>query len=210
MMSPSQQRQLKWWLRFWMMVGGAFAVTLAAMARLAEWYRDDNGLSEKSQAMIRAAVQSDMIQATPIRTLGNLEPAIIIVRPPGNDPPLPPTAPPPGDSVTPPSITFIREANGALIFNATSTSGKTYVLDASLDLKAWVPIGTNTATSSIVSFWLSNSPIGGSAFYRLRTEGVPVFVSPTTGSFVSPTVGTQASPTRGFSRVVSNTDAVAR
>jgi hypothetical protein len=202
---------MKWWLRFWAMVGGAFLVTLAAVARLAEWYRDANGLSEKSQAAVRSAVQSGMIQATPIRTSRTLQPAITIdTRPPGNEPPMPPTTPPPTGSVTSPSITFIREPNGALIFNATSDSGKTYVLDASLDLKAWVAIATNTATSSVVSFWLSNSPAVGSVFYRLRTEGVPIFVSPTTGSFVSPTVGKQASLPLGFSRVVSSADAVAR
>lgn len=211
-MKPSQQRQLRWWLRFWVMVGGAFLVTLAAMARLAEWYRDVNGMSEKSQAAVRSAVQSGMIQATPIRTLGKLEPAVtIITRPPGNEPPMPPTAPPPGTVAnTMPAITLSREDNGRLTLSSPAAAGTTYYLEASFDLRAWVTIATNIANTSTAAFALSNSPTVGNVYYRLRAPSAPIFVSPGTGGFVSPTVGKQAGHLRRFSRVVSSSDAVTR
>lgn len=209
-MRPSQQRQLVYWTRFWVKVSGLFAVTMACLGIAASAYRDANGLSEKSQAAVRAAIQSGQIQAAPLAATPRLRPAstIIIISPPPDDPPPSHPPPPPGDpppdkkvSTTTPAITLIRDAGDVLTLTSPSDFGATYYLDASLDLRAWVAISTNTATDQTVSFTLSNSPAIGNVFYRLRTPGQSIFVSPT---------GQSSSRQGRVSRVVSTAEILSR
>ena len=210
-MSPSQQRQLKWWLRFWAKVGGAFLVTMICLANVSVRYREATELSEKRQAAIRAAVASGMIQATPIQVTALRIPTSTIIT-------TPPTTtnggtPPPGQVANPVlAITVLRNDNGTLTLTSPASVGVAYALEASLDLRAWETVSTNTAVSSTVAFALSNAPVVGRVFYRMRgpTNFVVIIVPPGGGGFVSPVVGQAVIQPTPVSTVVSVPSAVAR
>jgi hypothetical protein len=187
-MSPREQRQLKRWLRFWVMPGGAFLVTMVCSAIFAGWHRNRADPSEEALGCIRAAVESALIQTTPLCPWPKSNPLTATLNSQSRpdfrrasarqiaiDPIGSPTL------GTTPVITVQYTGSGNYLLSSPADVGTTYSLEASLDLRAWLPVSTNIATSASLIYAVSNSPTLTSVYYRLRATPVNpiIYLSPT-------------------------------
>ena len=69
----------------------------------------------------------------------------------------------------PPLIHNGRFVNSQFAFNLSGASGQVVVVLASADLHSWIPIGTNTLSSTPTLFTDLQSPASGRRFYRAMT-----------------------------------------
>ena len=71
-------------------------------------------------------------------------------------------------SVAPSAISAVLAAGGTFTLSLSVAPGRTYVLEASANLKDWAPVVTNQATSSSWQFNQSNPQTYKMRFYRMR------------------------------------------
>src|SRR5208283_2350336 len=83
---------------------------------------------------------------------------------------LSPLLPPPNAMTTPAIRTnaAFGFTNGVFGFNVTGPSGSNVVIQASTDLKTWIPLQTNLLGSGLLYFSDSQSPANVRRFYRAQ------------------------------------------
>lgn len=217
-MRASQRRQLRCWVSIWAKSVALFAVTMACLSVAATAYKEAAAARARSQAVLDDAVRQGQIRAWPIQpqklttsvetsnsASSSTSSSVIIITPPVTSPPPP---------VVPLILTLTRGSDGAKFLTSPCVVGQSCYLEASLDLRTWTRISTNTAIGPTVIFGIADDPAHGRVFYRLSGDPPPsnptdTPVAPKVGPdpgtiFVSPTIGKMTRPTGPVSSVVTN------
>lgn len=201
--ADSHRRSLRYWLILSGQVGTLFGISMGCLWGAVSAHQAAASRDKKSLALLTEVIRSGQLQATPFSKPARFGPTLTVnsgrpsigsggAGPPSanfsrsplnHDTPLSQLTPiqiviPPGTSVPPPTIALTLEINGTNLLTSPSYPGIQYVLEASMDLRTWFPLSTNTASSASVSFLVSNTSAIQRIFYRLQSPNFPIFISP--------------------------------